>query len=119
VTQDPARHRSVRDARDRLVLRAAFADQALELGEVLATSDVPAGVVNLLSGPREELAPHAALHMDVNALAIHGGSAQERRDLELAAAENLKRVTFLEDVPPYDWRSPDRQCPYRMAAFVE
>ncbi len=64
---------------------------AIELAEALATSDVPGGVVNILTGQKEELAPWLASHMDINAidLAGAGGLAAE---LERAAAENVKRV---------------------------
>jgi acyl-CoA reductase-like NAD-dependent aldehyde dehydrogenase len=64
---------------------------AIELAEALATSDVPGGVVNILTGRREELAPVLASHMDVNAVDLAGadGLAPE---LERVAAENVKRV---------------------------
>jgi acyl-CoA reductase-like NAD-dependent aldehyde dehydrogenase len=64
---------------------------AIELAEVIATSDVPGGVVNLLTGHRAELAPWLASHMDVNAIDVTGADGL-RADLELAAAENVKRV---------------------------
>jgi acyl-CoA reductase-like NAD-dependent aldehyde dehydrogenase len=66
---------------------------AITLGEVLATSDVPAGVVNLLTGKVAEVAPWLASHMDVNALDLAGVEEPAvARDLEVAAADNLKRV---------------------------
>jgi acyl-CoA reductase-like NAD-dependent aldehyde dehydrogenase len=64
---------------------------AIELAEALATSDVPGGVVNLLTGYRAELAPWLASHMDVNAIDLTGADGL-RADLEAAAAENVKRV---------------------------
>jgi acyl-CoA reductase-like NAD-dependent aldehyde dehydrogenase len=64
---------------------------AIELAEALATSDVPGGVVNLLTGHRAELAPWLASHMDVNAIDLTGADGL-RADLEVAAAENVKRV---------------------------
>jgi acyl-CoA reductase-like NAD-dependent aldehyde dehydrogenase len=64
---------------------------AIELAEVIATSDVPGGVVNLLTGYRAELAPWLASHMDVNAIDVSGADGL-RPDLEVAAAENVKRV---------------------------
>jgi acyl-CoA reductase-like NAD-dependent aldehyde dehydrogenase len=64
---------------------------AIELAEVIATSDVPGGVVNLLTGHRAELAPWLASHMDVNAIDVTGADGL-RADLEAAAAENVKRV---------------------------
>ena len=63
---------------------------AVELAEVIATSDVPAGVVNLLTGFRSELAPVLAGHMDVNALVLTGQA--DGAELEQLAAENVKRV---------------------------
>ncbi len=64
---------------------------AIELAEVISTSDVPGGVVNLLTGHRSELAPWLASHMDVNAIDVTG-AAGLRAELEFAAAENVKRV---------------------------
>jgi acyl-CoA reductase-like NAD-dependent aldehyde dehydrogenase len=82
---------------------------AVELGEVLATSDVPGGVVNLLTGHREELAPWLAGHMDVNALDLAGADGQAD-ELERLAAENVKRVVH---------GKPDRQSPWDIADFLE
>ena len=82
---------------------------AVELGEVLATSDVPGGVVNLLTGHREELAPWLAGHMDVNALDLAGADGQVD-ELERLAAENVKRVVH---------GKPDRQSPWDIADFLE
>ena len=65
---------------------------AITLGEVLATADVPAGVVNILTGRTRELAPVLAAHMDVNAIDLSGVAADEVADLERAAADNVKRV---------------------------
>jgi acyl-CoA reductase-like NAD-dependent aldehyde dehydrogenase len=66
---------------------------AITLGEVMATSDLPGGVVNLLTGSASEVGPWLASHMDVNAIDLCGiEDPDEARDLEVAAAENLKRV---------------------------
>jgi acyl-CoA reductase-like NAD-dependent aldehyde dehydrogenase len=65
---------------------------AVTLGEVLATSDVPEGVVNVLTGRQSELAPVAASHRDVNAIDLTGAPDDDRVALERAAAGNLKRV---------------------------
>ncbi len=65
---------------------------AVTLGEVLATSDVPGGVVNLLTGRTAEMAPWLAAHMDVNAIDLVGAAAEDAAALEVAAADNLKRV---------------------------
>ncbi len=66
---------------------------AITLAEVMATSDVPGGVVNLLTGPQHEIAPWLASHMDVDAIDLTGvEDAELARNLEIAAADNLKRV---------------------------
>jgi acyl-CoA reductase-like NAD-dependent aldehyde dehydrogenase len=82
---------------------------AIELAEVLATSDVPGGVVNLLTGHRGELAPVLASHMDVNALDVTGADG-DVPELERAAAENVKRIVR---------GSPDEQSPWEIAGFLE
>ena len=74
---------------------------AITLGEVMATSDLPGGVVNLLTGSASEIGPWLASHMDVNAIDLCGiDTPDEARDLEAAAAENLKRV---RRPAPEDW----------------
>ncbi|MBW1604363.1 aldehyde dehydrogenase family protein [Streptomyces sp. JJ66] len=65
---------------------------ALSLAEVLATSDVPGGVVSVLSGRPAELGAPLAAHQDVNAIDLTGADAGLARELEIAAADNLKRV---------------------------
>jgi acyl-CoA reductase-like NAD-dependent aldehyde dehydrogenase len=79
---------------------------AIELAEVLATSDVPAGVVNVLTGLRDELAPVLAAHLDVDALDLDRGDAE----LERSAADNVKRVVFGRG---------DVQSPYEISSFLE
>ena len=65
---------------------------AISLAEVLATSDVPGGVVNVLTGSAAEIAPWLASHADVNALDLAGAEALDWVDLQIAAADTLKRV---------------------------
>ena len=65
---------------------------ALSLSEVLATSDVPGGVVNVLSGKASELGVPLAAHQDVNAIDLTGAEPELAKELEIAAADNLKRV---------------------------
>ncbi|WDH77694.1 aldehyde dehydrogenase family protein [Microbacterium esteraromaticum] len=65
---------------------------AISLAEVLATSDVPGGVVNVLTGSAAEVAPWLASHADVNALDLTGAGGLDWVDLEIAAADTLKRV---------------------------
>ena len=89
------------------------------LGEVCATSDVPAGVINLLTGLRPELLEVMAGHRDVDAISAAGCSKAERTTLELGVAENLKRVT-VDSSKGKDWYDLDRMnSPYRIQPFVE
>ncbi|MFD8805029.1 aldehyde dehydrogenase family protein [Streptomyces sp. NPDC059597] len=87
---------------------------ALSLGEVLATSDVPGGVVNILSGRTAEIAAPLAAHQDVNAIDLAGADAELAKDLEIAAADNLKRV--LRPQPVDHTATPGID---RMTAFLE
>ena len=79
---------------------------AIELTEAIATSDVPGGVVNVLTGHRSELAPWLAAHVDVNALDLPDVDGE----LERAAADSVKRVHHA---------APDAQSPWEIAAFLE
>lgn len=73
---------------------------AMTFAEVLATSDLPAGVINILTGKKDELAPWMASHMDIDAMDITGISAKKADELRLAGAENLKRIfTFKKEEP--------------------
>jgi acyl-CoA reductase-like NAD-dependent aldehyde dehydrogenase len=83
---------------------------ALTLAEVLATSDFPSGVINVLSGQRKELLPWLASHMDVNAIDVSGCTSDEVGLVEAAAADNVKRVVKL----PAGERSPQL-----ITAFME
>ncbi len=97
---------------------------AVTLSEVLATSDVPAGVVNLITGRTAEVAPWLASHQDVNAIDLAGAADADDlawADLERAAADNLKRVLRPagdgDDAVEPDWtRTPDLT---RIKAFLE
>jgi acyl-CoA reductase-like NAD-dependent aldehyde dehydrogenase len=82
---------------------------AIELAEVLATSDVPGGAVNILTGYREELGPWLAGHMDVNAIDVTGADGL-LADLERLAADNVKRVVRGQ---------PDGQSAWQIADFLE
>jgi acyl-CoA reductase-like NAD-dependent aldehyde dehydrogenase len=77
---------------------------AVTFSEVLATSDVPGGVVNILTGSAETIGPWLASHMDVNAIDLCGlsGSDELAAELEVAAADNLKRVRRAPSSEP-DW----------------
>jgi acyl-CoA reductase-like NAD-dependent aldehyde dehydrogenase len=90
---------------------------AITLGEVLATSDLPGGVVNVLTGRTRELAPVLAAHMDVNAIDLAGAAERESAELERAAADNVKRVVRRPEGDEADWSAePD---PRRMLALTE
>ncbi|MEW1826463.1 aldehyde dehydrogenase family protein [Streptomyces sp. NPDC088196] len=87
---------------------------ALSLGEVLATSDLPGGVVNVLSGKTAEIAPSLAAHQDVNAIDLAGADETLAKELEIAAADNLKRVLRPQ---PVDYaQTPGTE---RLTAFLE
>jgi acyl-CoA reductase-like NAD-dependent aldehyde dehydrogenase len=81
---------------------------ALELAECVATSDLPGGVLNILTGFHDELAPVLAAHMDVNAIDLTGANGDVAA-LERAAAENVKRVV----------RGSEEQSPWEVAKFLE
>jgi acyl-CoA reductase-like NAD-dependent aldehyde dehydrogenase len=70
---------------------------AISLSEVLATSDVPGGVINVLTGSAAEIAPWLASHADVNALDLAGAEHLDWIDLQITAAETLKRVLGPEE----------------------
>jgi acyl-CoA reductase-like NAD-dependent aldehyde dehydrogenase len=86
---------------------------AVSFAEVVATADVPAGVVNILTGRTSELAPVLASHMDVDGMDLSGAHHSERADLERLAAANMKRV-FADDEELA--RTPSMR---RLRAFVE
>ena len=92
---------------------------AIDLAEVLETSDVPPGVINILTGRRDELVSWLAEHMDVNAVSVFGGSDDEVASIQEKSAGNVKRVATFDDPQSADWRSPDQQSLYRMTPFVE
>jgi acyl-CoA reductase-like NAD-dependent aldehyde dehydrogenase len=91
---------------------------AVTFGEVLATSDVPGGVVNLLTGPLDRTAPTLASHMDVNAIDLTGlaGDHDQATALEVEAAANLKRVRRAPAAEP-DWSAEPGLD--RMTDFLE
>src|SRR5439155_2926864 len=90
---------------------------AVTLGEVLATSDLPGGVVNILTGRPAETAPWLAAHMDVNALDLAGVNDPDlAASLEEAAAENLKRV-LRPVAADHDWAADPGTG--RITAFLE
>ena len=91
---------------------------AVVLGELLATSDLPGGVVNLLTGLRRELLPTFATHTHLRALAAVA-NAEERKALALGAVESVKRTRFWKAEERTDWFSADAQSLYLIRDFLE
>ena len=91
---------------------------AITFAEILATSDLPNGVVNILTGSRAELAPHFAGHMDVNAIVDGGGDLAIARVLESGTAINLKRYAR-RDLAVRDWSGAGAEDPYWILDTVE
>ena len=91
------------------LIPGATAVPAMTFAEVLATSDLPNGVINILTGSHDELAPWAASHMDIDGMDISGIDKKKRAILKEAAAENLKRVHHFDGA----------QSPNRISAFME
>ena len=89
---------------------------AVSLTEVLATSDVPGGVVNVLTGLTRELVPWLAGHMDVNAMDVTGVPDDMLTQVEQLATENMKRIHRAPDADPFDAAS---QSPYEVTALME
>jgi acyl-CoA reductase-like NAD-dependent aldehyde dehydrogenase len=81
---------------------------AITFGEVLATSDLPGGVVNILTGKPSELLPHMSTHMDVNALVLVSSDKKEIKSVQEQAAVNVKRVFVYDE----NWASEKAQHPY-------
>jgi acyl-CoA reductase-like NAD-dependent aldehyde dehydrogenase len=82
---------------------------AITLSEVLATSDLPAGVVNVLTGKISELSPWIASHMEIDGVDVAGLSKKEEEELKLLGADNLKRV----------FRFSNSNNPERILSFME
>jgi len=82
---------------------------SITLAEALHASDLPGGVVNILTGKHSEISGHAAKHMDVNSLIWCGAKGEELKAIQIAATENLKRVKHYNDV---NWAAEEGQGPY-------
>jgi len=91
---------------------------AITFSEVLATSDLPGGVVNILTGSRTELAPHFASHMDVNAIVDASGDEAIGTTLSAGSATNLKRYAR-RSLRPKEWFNGDAENPYWILDTVE
>ena len=91
---------------------------ALTFSEIIATSDLPGGVVNMLAGDRAELAPHFASHMDVNAIVDASGDEKIGRELQRGGGMNVKRYVR-RDLTPSMWRTDQAENPYWILDTVE
>jgi aldehyde dehydrogenase (NAD+) len=91
---------------------------AIVLGEMLATSDLPGGVVNLLTGFRKEIVPTMATHTHLRAIA-GVANADERKALKLGAAESVKRVKLTKAEEPVDWYAVKAQSLYAVRDHLE
>ena len=89
---------------------------AISLAEVISNSDVPNGVVNIITGSKDELAPHIAQHMDVNALGINIDNKELKNKMFFQASNNLKRVV---DVSKYNIEDSNFESPYIVKKFME
>ncbi|MBL1231967.1 MAG: aldehyde dehydrogenase [Flavobacteriales bacterium] len=89
---------------------------AITFAEVLNTSDVPSGVVNILTGKRSELSEHFATHMDIKALLYYGNDKKEISSIQKNAVNNLKRITIREENDLYN---ESHQTPYLIEDFLE
>ncbi len=89
---------------------------AISFAEVLHSSDLPAGVVNLITGFEKELAGHFSLHMDVNAVWYCGNVAEHAKLVQTNAADNVKRAIITKDIK---WNSAQGQSPYFIMKFQE
>jgi acyl-CoA reductase-like NAD-dependent aldehyde dehydrogenase len=85
---------------------------AISFAEVLNSSDVPGGVVNILTGKKDEIVSHMASHMDVNAIVYCGKDEKQIKLINELASNNVKRTVFYENS---DWTKPDSESPY----FIE
>jgi acyl-CoA reductase-like NAD-dependent aldehyde dehydrogenase len=91
---------------------------ALTFSEIMATSDLPGGVINLLSGNPAELAPYIASHMDVNAIVDASGDPKVAAALQQGGGFNVKRYVE-RTLKPADWRGAAAESPYWILDTVE
>lgn len=91
---------------------------ALTFAEILATSDLPGGVINVLAGDRTELAPHIAGHMDVNSIVDASGDHKLGRQLHQGGTSNVKRYVR-RDLTQQQWRGREAENPYWILDTVE
>ena len=89
---------------------------SITFAEVLNSSDVPGGVVNILTGRRKELISHFSTHMDVNAVVYCGNDMEEKKTIQINAALNVKRIICPKI---QDWTKPEAEDPYLIMNLQE
>jgi acyl-CoA reductase-like NAD-dependent aldehyde dehydrogenase len=92
-----------------LIASENFPLPAISLGEVIATSDLPGGVVNILTGKASELIPWVGSHMEIDGIDLTGVSKKQEEELRLAGVDNLKRI----------FRFSNTDHPERILSFME
>jgi len=102
-----------------VVVEGAPGFTAVELAEVLATSDLPGGVVNILTGAVDELLPHVASHAEGDGVFGVGLSDEQRRLVGQKAADTVKRTHFVDDADLDGWASEAAEGPWWIAPFTE
>lgn len=89
---------------------------AVSFAEVINSSDIPGGVVNIITGKEDELYEHMSTHMDVNSLVYSGSNAEHLKTIQVNAADNVKRIL---DYSKVEWNSEEGQSPYFISDHQE
>jgi len=89
---------------------------SVSFAEVVNSSDVPGGVINILTGNAEELIPHFSTHKDVNSMLYCGNDKKESKLIKENSTTNLKRIVVKKDI---DWMKNDNESPYFITKFTE
>ena len=89
---------------------------SVSFAEVINSSDVPGGVINILTGNAEELIPHFSTHMDVNSMLYSGDDKKSIQLIKENSAINLKRIVIKKDI---DWMKDEAESPYFITKFTE
>ena len=92
---------------------------AIDFAEVLHCSDLPGGVINILTGFRDELLGHISGHRDVDGIAVFDATKEEQKSIGTEAADTVKRVHFYDTPKKSDWTHKTAQSPYWILPFVE
>ncbi len=89
---------------------------SISFAEVINSSDVPGGVINILTGNAEELIPHFSTHMDVNSMLYCGNDKKAMKSIKENSTTNLKRIVVKSDI---NWMKNDNESPYFITKFTE